>query len=114
MKRLQADLNLDEIPKPCNYFDMIIGVGLGGLIALLLGRLGMTVSDAINAYMDLTKVVFENDGADTSRAIYRSRRFESAFKSVLRQHKLDTSTKMEDHDGVCKTYIAPFLTIYYF
>ena len=28
-----------EIPKPCDHFDLIVGTGTGGLIALMLGRL---------------------------------------------------------------------------
>jgi hypothetical protein len=27
-----------EIPKPCDHFDLIVGTGTGGLIALMLGR----------------------------------------------------------------------------
>ncbi|KAJ3476727.1 hypothetical protein NLG97_g9032 [Lecanicillium saksenae] len=28
-----------EIPKPCDHFDLIVGTGTGGLIAIMLGRL---------------------------------------------------------------------------
>lgn len=30
-----------ENPKPCDYFDLIGGTSTGGLIAIMLGRLGM-------------------------------------------------------------------------
>ena len=35
-----------EEPKPCDYFDLICGTSTGGLIAIMLGRLGMVISFA--------------------------------------------------------------------
>jgi patatin-like phospholipase/acyl hydrolase len=32
---------VDEPPKPCEYFDLVGGTGMGGLIAVMLGRLRM-------------------------------------------------------------------------
>ncbi len=66
-------------PKPCDYFDLIGGTSTGGfvlssvtclfsvclcltlpprLIAIMLGRLHMTVKDAIDAYLELSREVF--------------------------------------------------------
>jgi patatin-like phospholipase/acyl hydrolase len=33
-----------ETPKPCDYFDLIGGTSTGGLIAIMLGLLGMVTS----------------------------------------------------------------------
>lgn len=46
------------IPKPCDYFDMIGGTSTGGLIAIMLGRLGMTVDECIDSYLHLSKEIF--------------------------------------------------------
>jgi patatin-like phospholipase/acyl hydrolase len=35
---------VDKPPKPCEYFDLVGGTGMGGLIAVMLGRLGMVWS----------------------------------------------------------------------
>jgi hypothetical protein len=43
---------------PCHYFDYIAGTSTGGLIAILLGRLRMSVSSVIQEYMDLSSRVF--------------------------------------------------------
>lgn len=41
MTKVQLQGNLDEVPYPCAYFDLICGTSTGGLIALMLGRLRM-------------------------------------------------------------------------
>jgi patatin-like phospholipase/acyl hydrolase len=34
----------DAPPKPCEYFDLVGGSGMGGIIALMLGLLGMVIA----------------------------------------------------------------------
>ncbi|XTI83408.1 hypothetical protein V2W45_1229426, partial [Cenococcum geophilum] len=36
-------------PKPCDYFDIFRGTSTSGLIAVMLGRLRMTVNECIDA-----------------------------------------------------------------
>ncbi|KAL2044093.1 hypothetical protein ABVK25_012469 [Lepraria finkii] len=45
----------DQIPKPCDYFDLIAGTGTGGLIAIMLGRLRMHPKDCMRVYVQMTK-----------------------------------------------------------
>lgn len=64
----------DDI-QPHEIFDMVAGTSTGGLIALMLGKLGMTVDECIVAYGQLSKKIFEKkhirgaltSGLDTSR-----------------------------------------------
>ncbi|KIJ39376.1 hypothetical protein M422DRAFT_143842, partial [Sphaerobolus stellatus SS14] len=58
MKRLKQRENLDEMPKPCDYFHLIGGSGTGGIIALLLGRLKLTAEDALKEYIVLLEQIF--------------------------------------------------------
>jgi patatin-like phospholipase/acyl hydrolase len=41
MKSVGARVRASETPKPCDYFDLIGGTSTGGLIAIMLGVLGM-------------------------------------------------------------------------
>ncbi|CAE6451843.1 unnamed protein product [Rhizoctonia solani] len=43
---------------PCEYFDMICGTSTGGLIALMLGKLRMSVDETIEAYIRFSEDVF--------------------------------------------------------
>jgi len=55
---MMAEGQLEEIPKPCDVFDLIIGTSTGGLIAVMLGRLHMTVDECITMYEKVGKEVF--------------------------------------------------------
>lgn len=44
--------------KPCDQFDLITGVGSGGLVALLLGRLRLGLDDAIDIYKSIASECF--------------------------------------------------------
>ncbi|KAF8532821.1 phospholipase, patatin family protein [Trichophaea hybrida] len=50
--------NRDDDLKPCEVFDMIGGTGIGGIIAIMLGRLRMTVDECETAYLKLSKTIF--------------------------------------------------------
>ena len=41
MEDIERRIGADETPKPCEYFDLIGGTSTGGLIAIMLGLLGM-------------------------------------------------------------------------
>ncbi|KAH8922216.1 FabD/lysophospholipase-like protein [Atractiella rhizophila] len=60
MAQLHAKLDLDEdvTLRPCEVFDLICGTSIGGINALLLGRLGLTTRQAIDAYQQLFRLTF--------------------------------------------------------
>jgi len=41
MEDIERRMGADETPKPCEYFDLMGGTSTGGLIAIMLGLLGM-------------------------------------------------------------------------
>ena len=58
LKYMMKSINMQNPPKPCEVFDLICGTSTGGLMAIMLGRLRMSVQEAIDAYLDLSKRVF--------------------------------------------------------
>ncbi|PYH57632.1 FabD/lysophospholipase-like protein [Aspergillus niger CBS 101883] len=57
---IEGSVMNEEVNKflPCHYFDCIIGTSTGGLIAMMLGRLRMTVTHARQQYQLLGQQVF--------------------------------------------------------
>lgn len=45
-------------PAPCQIFDLICGTSTGGLIAILLGRFGLTCGEAIEVYREIGAMMF--------------------------------------------------------
>ncbi|KDQ49811.1 hypothetical protein JAAARDRAFT_84923, partial [Jaapia argillacea MUCL 33604] len=58
MDRVKSAAGLATPPLPGEYFDLIGGTGTGGLIALMLGPLRMSVADAIMTYGQMSEQVF--------------------------------------------------------
>ncbi|KAL9064664.1 MAG: hypothetical protein Q9157_007754 [Trypethelium eluteriae] len=79
LKQLMESINYENPPKPCEWFDMIGGTSTGGLIAIMLGRLEMTVDDCIKEYIALSKKVFRRQ--HMSSVNWRGR-IQPRFKTV--------------------------------
>lgn len=62
--------SLDEIsPRPSDHFDLICGVGSGGLVAILLGRLRLRCDEAIEAYVSLGRLAYSEQLEEGQPAI---------------------------------------------
>lgn len=57
-RTIAAEGQFPTPPRPCDIFDLITGTSTGGLIAVMLGRLHMTVDECIEVYERLGKEVF--------------------------------------------------------
>ena len=44
---------------PRDVFDFVAGTSTGGLIAIMLGKLGMSLEESIQAYRDLSRKIFK-------------------------------------------------------
>ncbi|KAJ9131672.1 hypothetical protein NKR23_g11626 [Pleurostoma richardsiae] len=51
--------------KPCQYFHIIAGTGAGGIIAIMLGRLRMSIKEAVTAYKALGEAVYAEESVSS-------------------------------------------------
>ncbi|KAI5287688.1 hypothetical protein KEM54_005821 [Ascosphaera aggregata] len=90
----------EQIPKPCEMFDLIVGTGTGGLIAIMLGRLRMDLETCKEVYVRMTKKIFETDktlgGIPFHSTIFKASRLEEAICECVREH---TTSRSEGKDG---------------
>jgi len=89
-----------EIPKPADYFDLIVGTGTGGLIAIMLGRLRLDLETCKEVYVRMTRKVFETDktiaGIPYKTTLFKASKLEEAIKECVREH---TIFENEGNDG---------------
>lgn len=82
----------DQIPKPCDHFDLICGTGTGGLIAIMLGRLRLDLETCKEVYIRMTRKVFETDktfaGIPFRSTLFKASKLEEAIKECVREHTI--------------------------
>lgn len=90
----------DQIPKPCDHFDLICGTGTGGLIAIMLGRLRLDLETCKEVYVRMTRKVFETDktiaGIPYRSTLFKASKLEEAIRECVREH---TISEEEGNDG---------------
>jgi patatin-like phospholipase/acyl hydrolase len=75
LKNLEPDTADVDALRPCDYFDVIAGTSAGGLNALLLGRLELSIGAAIQAFSKFTETVFKESGG-IKKAVWEGNTFE--------------------------------------
>ncbi|KAI9652560.1 MAG: hypothetical protein M1821_008367, partial [Bathelium mastoideum] len=116
MQRLNHERQKDRLPavKPCEVFDLIGGTSTGGLIAIMLGRLEMTVDACIDTYKEMMKLVFKAkssrlpmEWSGKTKAQFNSDKLRKAIEKVV----TDSGTMKEDlfNDGRergCRVFVC--------
>lgn len=107
LQQLMETIDPASPPKPCDYFDLIGGTSTGGLIAIMLGRLQMTVNECIAAYISLSDRVFEKKRHRIGTKGKLKGRFdavelERAIKQILRDRGLDEDELLKMEEAPCK------------
>ena len=108
---------LDKEPKPCEVFDLIAGTSTGGLIAIMLGRLQMSIDECISVYENVGKRVFgkKPSGGQAGRLIkglinspfYDIRILQECMKDVLKEKELPVDVIFRETGSPrCKVYVC--------
>ncbi|RDL38651.1 uncharacterized protein BP5553_02991 [Venustampulla echinocandica] len=120
--RLMQKIDPENPPKPCEVFDMIGGTSTGGLIAIMLGSLEMSVDECIKAYKNMTHRIFQRSLRGyflsipyvgqivcmlTGWSIYDSQVLEDAVKDIIEACGLARNSplkRLDDH--ACKVFVC--------
>ncbi|KAG6373271.1 acyl transferase/acyl hydrolase/lysophospholipase [Boletus reticuloceps] len=112
MRMLVDDPDEEPVPPPCQVFDLICGTSTGGIIAILLGRLGLDCSTAISVYKELGPRVFGMDEGKMWSQIaagekFSSIAFETFLAEVVKTYTDGPNTPMKilksERDAKCQT-----------
>ncbi|KAL6714253.1 hypothetical protein ACLMJK_007676 [Lecanora helva] len=112
LEQLMETIDSVSPPKPCDYFDMIGGTSTGGLIAVMLGRLKLSISECIDAYLALLDRVFQKKRHRVTTKGSIQGRFDSeelakAVKEVVAGQGTDGDTLLKDvSEGACKVFVC--------
>jgi hypothetical protein len=87
-------------PRPCKHFDLICGVGSGGLVAILLGCLEMRCDEAMRAYVRLGQLAFEEQMLGGKAVVLPRGRDRPGFRAELEQL---TAKHCGNKDGVMES-----------
>ncbi|PVF90823.1 hypothetical protein CPB86DRAFT_821052, partial [Serendipita vermifera] len=66
-----------------DHFDLVAGSGLGGLVAIMLGPLGMNIEDAIDDIQMLGVTVFESVDVDAKKPVVDGQTLKDALETIL-------------------------------
>ena len=69
---------------PHHIFDLVAGTSTGGLISLMLGKLGMSVKDCIEEYRNFSKDIFKRKQLLAVRGFARSKYSGSKLEGCVR------------------------------
>ncbi|KAM7208430.1 Acyl transferase/acyl hydrolase/lysophospholipase [Rhypophila decipiens] len=106
MWRIKHDLDMADDPLPADFFDLIGGTSTGGLIALLLGRVRLSVPEARKEYVQIAKEIFSVKTYLKSNK-FDGRKLEEAVRSLLKRHLGNGEEKMLDRSKLsCKTFVC--------
>ncbi|KAJ7479541.1 hypothetical protein FB451DRAFT_1171646 [Mycena latifolia] len=94
MFQIKNQLGLDTTPAPCEYFELIGGSGVGGIIALMLGRLRMSIAETISAYEKLQPQTKNGFGEK-----FKASKFERVLKDIFKQEKMRDPSSGINMDG---------------
>ncbi|KAI8625843.1 acyl transferase/acyl hydrolase/lysophospholipase [Xylariaceae sp. FL1651] len=103
MEAIREAKGLDTVPKPCECFDLIGGTSTGGIIAIMLGRLGMTVDECIRAYDKLAQTAFTPKynlfPIAPPKGAYSAQALTAAIKQTVRESCVDPSCSSQRRQG---------------
>ncbi|KAG8794695.1 hypothetical protein FRC12_022419 [Ceratobasidium sp. 428] len=109
MGRVQAESRLAESPLVEEYFDLVAGGGIAAIIAVMVGRLGMTTGQAMKGLANLANEVFSDKKTLTiGTGIFKASKMEKVLKDIIREATGNEDEPMlneQAENQKCKTMV---------
>ncbi|KAJ5781110.1 hypothetical protein N7457_006270 [Penicillium paradoxum] len=106
METIRDIHQLDHVPLPCEHFDLIGGTSTGGIIAIMLGRLRMSVDECIRAYKKVARQAFTPKRnailPARSKGAFSAQALEEAIKQTVRDFCTDKECVARRSEGLPK------------
>ena len=89
---------------PQDMFDLVAGTSTGGLIALMLGKMGMTIPECIQQYEELSKEIFGKTHIRATltmrlgHAKYSGKRLQNCVRELLKKRNMAEDYMMKHDD----------------
>ncbi|KAI0446399.1 acyl transferase/acyl hydrolase/lysophospholipase [Xylaria telfairii] len=103
METIRQTKGLESVPRPCEHFDLIGGTSTGGISAIMLGRLGMTVEQCMQAYDKVAQTAFTPKRTAfipaSPRGAYSAQALEGAIKQTVKEFCAEPSCIDQRHQG---------------
>lgn len=113
MRTIMHQLNWNKesgtkLPYEC--FDLMGGSGTGGLVAMMLARLRMSVDDALNEFFIIVEQVYNQESISPSE---RTARLKTCLEDMMNRgnHPLDMKLTEETGLGACQCFVTTSLRI---
>ena len=100
---------------PYHVFQLVAGTSTGGLIALMLGIMGLTVDDCIAEYENVARVIFGKKhlrgrmSFGLANARYSGKRLRKCVQKLLRERGLDENESIAYDGAKTAWYVATTL-----
>ena len=115
--RASGTPNVQPAPlPPCDVFDFIVGTGTGGISALFLGRLHMTVDQAIDAYLRMARTAFKSPAFRLrwgSRTAFDGNALADCLRGTVAEYLRDPNALLfETSDPQCRVAVLAATSAY--
>ncbi|PVF92101.1 hypothetical protein CPB86DRAFT_769840 [Serendipita vermifera] len=109
MRRVEYDLDAEQDTLyPADYFDLMGGVGFGGLAALLLGRLHLTPDEALAELVTIGQAIFLDKSLDTITPKEYLMRLRLSIERVLVRRQIPVNIRLYEEESMnrsCKVVL---------
>ncbi|KAF8602157.1 hypothetical protein BDV93DRAFT_557669 [Ceratobasidium sp. AG-I] len=109
LRRIQVINGLVDIPFPFEYFDIMAGTGMGGVMLILMGRLRLGIDLTLQYCVEILERVFKNRKWLSRDSVFSATGLETAVSEIVARHCGYADARMMDPecqlDG-CKVMVC--------